>query len=77
MRYQPVSKVHAALIPGEKDSWKIVDMGSTNGTKLNEHILSNNIEIEIKSGDIVFFGPLSFRFMTWNDFHQLLTRIDT
>ena len=51
-------------------------MGSTNGTKLNQQILSNNIEAEVKSGDIVSFGPLLFRFMTWHDFHDLLTRID-
>ena len=72
LRSQSISKLHAALIQGEQDDWQIADMGSTNGTKLNDRRLNKNQQVDLRTGDIVSFASFSFRFMTWTDFHKLL-----
>lgn len=48
-----VSGVHAQLIFHPDTGWNIVDKGSSNGTKLNDHRLQPEVEMSIKNGDIV------------------------
>lgn len=74
LRMQMISKLHAAFIVGANESiWEIMDMGSTNGTRLNEVRLKKNEPNALKSGDIVAFGGFSFRFLVPVDLCKLLS----
>ena len=48
-----VSGVHAQLLYRQDTGWNIVDKGSSNGTKLNDHRLQPEVEMSIKNGDLV------------------------
>lgn len=48
-----VSQVHARLSP-EKGTWRVEDMGSTNGTYLNDRRVETPIEVH--AGDVVRVG---------------------
>lgn len=48
-----VSGAHAQLLFRPESGWCIVDRGSSNGTKLNDHRLQPDVEMSIKNGDIV------------------------
>jgi hypothetical protein len=57
-----VSRQHAEIYPSGDDSWKIKDLGSTNGTYINgEKIYSE--PIKLNKGDIIGIGnDISFQF---------------
>lgn len=48
-----VSGSHAQLLFRPEIGWCIVDRGSSNGTKLNDHRLQPDVEMSLKNGDIV------------------------
>ena len=48
-----VSGIHAQLLYRQETGWNIVDKGSSNGTKLNDHRLQPEVEMSIKNGDII------------------------
>lgn len=48
-----VSGVHAQLKYNAATGWCIVDKHSSNGTKLNQHLLQPDVEMLLKNGDIV------------------------
>ena len=48
-----VSGTHAQLMFRAETGWCIVDRGSSNGTKLNDHRLQPDVEMSLKNGDIV------------------------
>ena len=48
-----VSGVHAQLKYNANAGWCIVDKHSSNGTKLNQHTLQPDVEMSLKTGDIV------------------------
>lgn len=50
--YQTVSRRHACLMYSD-DAWTIEDLGSTNGTWVNEHPLGRGEKCKIKEGDTV------------------------
>ncbi len=55
-----VSRVHAAL-RRDNDRWVVVDLGSTNGTRLNGTRLNPQEPVPVASGDEVCLGRLAFR----------------
>jgi pSer/pThr/pTyr-binding forkhead associated (FHA) protein len=55
-----VSRVHAAL-RRERDRWLLVDLGSTNGTRLNGVRLAAHDARPIASGDQIELGTLVVR----------------
>eukprot|EP01138_Halocafeteria_seosinensis_P008375 gb/GECG01008558.1/.p1 GENE.gb/GECG01008558.1/~~gb/GECG01008558.1/.p1 ORF type:complete len:1402 (+),score=208.38 gb/GECG01008558.1/:1-4206(+) len=65
-----ISNKHARLIvrPGSKKRAKLIDVGSTNGTFVNQTLLKNTTA-ELNSGDIIRFGfdAVQYRF----DFHEV------
>jgi type VI secretion system FHA domain protein len=61
-----VSSRHAR-IERRLDSFQIVDLGSTNGTFLNDRRLEAKSETEIKSGDRIAIGCYLLRFSTQED----------
>lgn len=56
-----VSGAHAAIVY-ESGKFKLVDLGSTNGTKLNAQRIIPNIALPLKDGDEVVFGQTAFTF---------------
>jgi pSer/pThr/pTyr-binding forkhead associated (FHA) protein len=55
---ETVSRRHA-LLRRAGDSWLLVDLNSTNGTRLNGWRLVE--EIEVRAGDRVSFGSARYR----------------
>lgn len=53
-----VSHLHAVLIPRKDSGWSIVDVGSTNGTMINDHPypLAANIPHPLEDGDRIYVG---------------------
>lgn len=53
-----VSHLHAVLIPRQDHSWSIVDVGSTNGTLVNDHPypLAANTPRQLADGDCIYLG---------------------
>ena len=48
-----VSGAHAKILFRSDIGWCIVDLNSSNGTKLNDHRLQPDVEMSLKNGDIV------------------------
>ena len=48
-----VSGAHAKILFRSDIGWCIVDLNSSNGTKLNDHRLQPDVEMTLKNGDIV------------------------
>lgn len=57
-----VSRQHAELLRKPDRSWWLVDMGSANGTLLNERQLDG--AARLTSGDLVFFGHVGTFFLS-------------
>lgn len=59
-----VSKNHARLSVQEGESTlRVVDLGSTNGTFLNDERLESNKSFEVPAGQCVDFGRVPLRFL--------------
>ena len=56
-----VSGVHAQLKYKAGIGWSITDKHSSNGTKLNDHVLQPEVEMSIKNGDIVTIANISLQ----------------
>lgn len=56
-----ISGVHAQLKYNGMVGWCIVDKHSSNGTKLNQHPLQPDVEMSLKSGDIVTLANVSLQ----------------
>ncbi|WP_245565983.1 FHA domain-containing protein [Thermocrispum municipale] len=53
-----VSHLHAVLVPRTDNTWSIVDVGSTNGTMLNDqpYPLAANVPHPLRHGDRIYLG---------------------
>ena len=56
-----VSGVHAQLKYNATTGWCIVDKHSSNGTKLNHHLLQPDVEMSLKNGDIVGLANINLQ----------------
>lgn len=56
-----VSGVHAQLKYNAQEGWCIVDKHSSNGTKLNQHLLQPDVEMSLKNGDIVGLANINLQ----------------
>ena len=56
-----VSGVHAQLKYKANTGWCITDKHSSNGTKLNEHLLQPDVDMSIKNGDIVTIANVNLQ----------------
>jgi len=56
-----VSGVHAQLMYKAGTGWCIIDRHSSNGTKLNEHLLQPDIEMSVKNGDIITIANVNLQ----------------
>ena len=56
-----ISGVHAQLKYNAKTGWCIVDKHSSNGTMLNKHALQPDVEMSLKTGDILSLANVSLQ----------------
>lgn len=56
-----VSGVHAQLKYNAATGWCIADKHSSNGTKLNDHVLQPDVDMSLKDGDIVTIANVSLQ----------------
>lgn len=59
-REKGVSRVHAALRQ-ERDQLLLVDLGSTNGTRLNGTLVTAHQPVRVRSGDEIRLGKLTLK----------------
>lgn len=68
-----VSKTHAIFRCDEKGNYFLRDLGSLNGTKVNNKRLSGDSEVEIKSGDVIAFFDAIYIFTSLDNMILKLT----
>ena len=56
-----VSGVHAQLKYNPGSGWCIADKHSSNGTKLNQHVLQPDVEMTLNNGDILTLANISLQ----------------
>jgi pSer/pThr/pTyr-binding forkhead associated (FHA) protein len=56
-----VSHAHAMLVAQPDDSWVLVDLGSSNGTYLNDgaEAIEENVPVPLSDGDRIHLGAFS------------------
>jgi len=57
-----VSRLHAEIVQGEGGTWYVHDLGSRNGTKVNDVLLSKDAKVPLKAGDRIFIAHYSMVF---------------
>lgn len=57
-----VSREHFGIEKDEKGNWVLIDLGSKNGTLLNDRRLINEI-LQLQEGDIIKAGNTEFKFV--------------
>ena len=72
LRAAKVSKVHAALIPDEDGNFTLQDMGSSNGTKLNDERLKVNEPAPIRTGDVIKLWRFEFEYHEPDSFARMI-----
>src|SRR5512135_775122 len=58
-----LSRAHAQVLKKESGRFYVSDLGSTNGTYLNEQKLTSSRAVEVKNGDLLKMGNLIFKFI--------------
>jgi pSer/pThr/pTyr-binding forkhead associated (FHA) protein len=74
LRGSKVSKQHAAFCR-EGEHWKLVDLGSSNGTAVNGNRLQKDRKIKIKSRDVISFWRYTFEFHEASSFIEFLLKV--
>jgi pSer/pThr/pTyr-binding forkhead associated (FHA) protein len=59
-KFSSISGTHAK-IEKQTDGWKITDVGSMNGTKVNNVKLQMNVSVNLNSDDIISFADQEFK----------------
>jgi hypothetical protein len=75
VRAAKISKVHAAFMPDKKGNYKLVDMGSANGTLLNGDAIEQNKPVKLKSGDKISLWRYVLAFHYLDSFLLYLSKL--
>ena len=67
-----ISKNHARFTWTNDGAVRLLELGSSNGTKVNQHVLQSDEPRTLASGDQVFFGDIHFLYLDRNAFHTHL-----
>lgn len=59
-RYKFISGRHARISYSEKEGWSVTDLGSTNGTYVNDDRLTKDVPHSFEKGDVIDFGTMIF-----------------
>lgn len=53
-----ISHLHALLLPHPETGWAVLDLGSTNGTRLNDAVdpITRGVAVPVRSGDRIHLG---------------------
>ena len=62
-----ISRQHAVILQGKKNSYRIKDLGSTNGTWMRGHPVNSAQPDELEEGCIVCFAQKKYRFIIHRD----------
>jgi len=57
--FEGISRYHARLLKTAADKWSIEDMGSKNGTRLNDRPVT--LPQPVKNGDIIWLGDIALK----------------
>lgn len=71
--FEPITRFHALFSQDAAGRFFVLDAGSKNGTFVNDRPVPTKGKgepQEVKSGDLIRMGPLSFTFLTAADFHE-------
>ncbi len=74
LRGSKISKRHASF-DKDKDQWRLMDMGSANGTAVNGNRLQKNQKAKIKSRDVISFWRYAFEFHEASSFIEFLLKV--
>jgi hypothetical protein len=69
-----VSKLHA-YFARDQDKWWLVDVGSSNGTKMNGLRAPTRARVSLHDGDLLLFGRCAFTFLSARRLFELLTHM--
>lgn len=69
-----VSKLHAYFVL-EEEHWWIVDVGSSNGTRVNGMRAPSRAKTELHDRDVVVFGRCAFSFLSPPSLFELVQRM--
>lgn len=75
IRGSGISKTHAAFLPGNDGSFRLLDMGSRNGTAVNGITLEENRPMRLRTGDKVAFWWYQFQFVELTAFMRSITEL--
>jgi hypothetical protein len=67
-----ISKTHAAFLPAPDGSFRLMDMGSANGTAVNGVELEESRPVKLNTGDRVSFWWFQFQFVELDAFLKSL-----
>jgi hypothetical protein len=70
--FEPVSKVHAYILPGDGGPLQLIDALSSNGTYVNDRALPPNRPVKLQPGDKVRFGPIECEYLSPEGFYMFL-----
>lgn len=54
-----ISRLHGKFLRQGRD-WALVDLGSTNGSLINDVMLAANVPMKFKAGDVIDLGTYLF-----------------
>jgi hypothetical protein len=67
-----ISKTHAAFLPAPDGSFRLMDMGSANGTAVNGAVIEENRPVRLATGDRVAFWWFQFQYVELDAFLRSL-----
>ncbi len=62
-----ISRQHAVILQGKKNTWRIKDLGSTNGTWIRGVPVNSDLPDVLEEGVIISFAQKKYRFMVNHD----------
>jgi hypothetical protein len=75
VRQESVSKLHAHFRVQPGDTMELIDLGSQNGTRINDRKLRDHSPEILAAGDVLAFGSLSALFVDADGLFDVLQRL--
>ncbi len=75
IRAAKISKRHAVFVPGEDGRYKLVDLGSSNGTLVNATRIKRKRSIRLRTGDRITLWRYVFEFLYLDEFIKRLKQV--
>lgn len=72
LRYASISKLHAHFRQGPRGRLELIDVGSRNGTRVNDRPLTPHEPRALAAGDVILFGTVPARIVDAGELFDLL-----